>query len=569
VYQDTAGPFTADTSYTYTVVASNAANVANPATVKQTTTTVSPFPTFTSGNYTGPAQIGPNISFTLAYFSSYWYVQIQRVVDGVNFGPYITLSPGTSTFDDPSNGQIYADNSYSYIITPFNAIETKGQPFTTVVYSPQATVMFSSTPVINTNSITMYFAYGLSFEYVKVTETVNTTPGPAIQLANMQTSYTKYGLLATNTYSYTLTPFNAMDNAGPPFTSPTSYSPIPVVGTPVSAYNGANSISVSWPSATTYANVSVSRTTTIYGGGSTTQTLASNISGSSFTDSTQNTPAAQYTYTITPSNVLGGQGTPVASAAVSPPSPTVTTTGYTSAMTSGSVSFNVTGCGTTCAYVSVVRNTNLNGGITTTAVSPTIFTGTTFTDTATFSGGSSYTYTITPYNALGSSGTPVTTSPVSPPAVVTVGGLTTVADIYGKNTLSFTLSSLSTFKDVSMVLVTNGTIGTYFVYNPSVSGATYSDTSSGYVGGSNYYYTVTPRNAVQQLGNSTTTNTVSLAIQSVTSTKNVSVIDTAGNTLVMYYPFEFIPSAVRPGYTPKYQSVVDPSSMMIYYGFDV
>jgi len=297
--------------------------------------------------------------------------------------------------------------------------------------------------------------------------------------------------------------------------------------------------------------------------------LASSLAGTSFTDSTQNTPAAQYTYTITPSHVLGGQGTPVITAAVSPAGPTVTTTGYTSAMTSGSVSFNVTGCGTTCAYVSVVRNTNLNGGITTTAVSPTIFTGTTFTDTATFSGGSSYTYTITPYNALGSSGTPVTTSPVSPPAVVTVGGLTTVADIYGKNTLSFTLSSLSTFKDVSMVLVTNGTIGTYFVYNPSVSGATYSDTSSGYVGGSNYYYTVTPRNAVQQLGNSTTTNTVSLAIQSVTSTKNVSVIDTAGNTLVMYYPFEFIPSAVRPGYTPKYQSVVDPSSMMIYYGFDV
>jgi len=426
--------------------------------------------------------------------------------------------------------------------------------------------MFSSLPSVDTSSITMYFAYGLSFEYVTVTE----NGGTSTRLPNYQTSYTRYGLLATNTYSYVITPFNAMDNNGPSFTSPTSYSPVPVVGTPVSAvYTSPTSISVSWPSATTYATVSVSRTTTFYIGGSTTQTLVSSLAITSFIDLSQNTPAAQYTYTITPLNALAGPGTPVITAAISPTGPTVTTTGYTSAMTSSSVSFNVTGCGTTCAYVSVVRNTYLNGTVSNMSVNST-FTGTTFTDnTVTFLGDSSYNYTITPYNALGANGTSVTTTTVSPPATLTVGALTTVADIYGKNTLSFTLGSLATFYDVSMALVTNGTIGTYFVYNPYISGATYSDASSGYVGGSNYYYQITPRNAVQQLGSALVTNSVSPAIQSVTSTKNVSVIDTTGNTLVMYYPFEIIPSAVRPGYTPKYQSVVDPSSMMIYYGFDI
>ena len=229
----------------------------------------------------------------------------------------------------------------------------------------------------------------------------------------------------------------------------------------------------------------------------------------------------------------------------------------------------MTGCGTTCAYVSVVRNTYLNGTTTNTPLNST-FTGTTFPDTFSFLGNSSYTYTVTPYNALGSPGTPVTTNPaVSPLPSLTTTTLTAVANTYGQNTLSFTLGNLTGFYDVSMALVTKGVVGNYFVYNPNVSGATYSDTSSGYVGGSSYAYFITPRNALQQLGSSTITNTVSPPIQSVTSTKNVGVIDTTGNTLVMYYPFEFIPSAVRPGYTPKYQSVVDPSSMMIYYGFDV
>jgi len=567
VYQDMAGSFTADTSYTYTIVASNAANVANPAIVTQITPTVSPYPTFTSGNYTGPGQVGPNISFGLPSSSAYWYVQIQRVVDGVNFGPVDTLPPGTTTYNDPSNGEIYADNSYSYIITPFNANKAQGQPFTTLIYSPQASVMFSSLPSVDTSSITMYFAYGLSFEYVKVTETVNSTPGTAIQLPNMQTFYTKYGLLATNTYSYVITPYNALDIDGPPFTSPTSYSPIPVVGTPVSAYNGPTSISVSWPFATTYATVSVSRTTTIYGGSPTTQTLASSLAGTPFIDLSQNTPAAQYTYTITPFNALPASGTSVTTTAISPSNPTVTVGLVT--ISNGNASFSVTGCGTTCAYVSVVRNTYLNGTTTNTPLNST-FTGTTFPDTFSFLGNSSYTYTVTPYNALGSPGTPVTTNPaVSPLPSLTTTTLTAVANTYGQNTLSFTLGNLTGFYDVSMALVTKGVVGNYFVYNPNVSGATYSDTSSGYVGGSSYAYFITPRNAFQQLGSSTITNTVSPPIQSVTSTKNVGVIDTTGNTLVMYYPFEFIPSAVRPGYTPKYQSVVDPSSMMIYYGFDV
>ena len=569
VYQDTAGPFTADTSYTYTIVASNAANVANQSVVTQTTPTVSPYPTFTSGNYTGPGQVGPSISFSLASLGAYWYVQIQRVVDGVNFGPVVTLPQGTTTYNDPSNGEIYADNSYSYIITPFNAIKTQGQPFTTPIYSPGASVMFSSLPSVDTSSITMYFAYGLSFEYVKVTETVNTTPGPAIQLPNMQTSYTKYGVLATNTYSYMITPYNAMDNDGPPFTSPTSYSPIPVVGTPVSAYNGANSISVSWPSATTYATVSVSRTTTIYGGGSTTQTLASNISGSSFTDSTQNTPAAQYTYTITPFNALGGQGTPVITAAVSPAGPTVTTTGYTSAMTNSSVSFNVTGCGTTCAYVRITRNAYLNGTVTSTP-DLTNVTANSYTHTGAFLGDTSYNYTITPYNALNAPGTPVVTPTVSPPPTMTVGVLT-VTKGSGVNTLSFPFTDITTFYDASMALVVDGITKPVFFYNPNTAagGATYSDTSDAYVGGGTYYYIITPRNAVGQLGTPTATNTVSPGVVSAISTQNIGIIDSTGGTLVMYYPFNYVLNAVAQSYVPKYRPVLDISGMMMYYSFDL
>jgi len=315
----------------------------------------------------------------------------------------------------------------------------------------------------------------------------------------------------------------------------------------------------------------VSRTTTIYGGGgSTTLTLTSSLAGTLFIDYTQNTPAAQYTYTITPFNVLAGSGTPVITAAISPTGPTVTTTGYTSAMTNSSVSFNVTGCGTTCAYVSVVRNTYLNGTVTNAPVTGySNFTGTTVSDTGTFLGSSSYNYTITPYNALGAPGSPVITPTVSPPASASISQLTAVTGSGGKNTLSFTFTNITTFYDVSMALVANNVFGPYFVYNPFLSGATYSDTSSGYIGGFNYYYSITPRNAIQQLSSTNATNTVSPPIQSLASAKNFGVIDTTGNTLVMYYPFEYTPNAVGFGYTPKYLRVVDPSSIMMYYGFDV
>lgn len=224
--------------------------------------------------------------------------------------------------------------------------------------------------------------------------------------------------------------------------------------------------------------------------------------------------------------------------------------------------------------MTIMRNTYFNGTLNSSIQLPGTgnFVGSIVTDTAVLQANCSYTYTVTPYNALGVNGTPVTTAvAVSPSATLITNNITLTSSTQstGLTTLSFTMGSNTSFFDASMALITNNVAGNFFVYNPNIYGYTYSDTSSSYIGGVNYSYIITPRNAIGKLGTSYTTNTVSPPVNSVTSTKNVGVIDTFGSSLVMYYPFEFIPSAVRVGYTPKYAYIVDPSSLMMYYGFDV
>jgi len=570
IYQDT-GSFYADTSYTYTLATTNKTGS---STLSQTSSVLSPTAVFGDSNFAYVSPIGPNLSFTLTSNKQYWYVRVKRYLNGSLLGQEVQLPSGqaTYTYNDPSNGTIYADYSYNYVITPHNALGDPGTPYTTPTVSPDAAVSISSSTQ-TTSSVTLNFVYGTSYEYVSVAEVSNNNVGPYQTLANFKSSYTDTNLLANTSYTFKVRPYNALDVyvPGNEITS-SAYSPYPTLSVPTATTNSTTSITIPLPGPVNYSYVSISRTTTV-GGSPSTLLLTSSYTGTLFNDTNTNSIAASYTYTITPYNILNVANpaytaSPIVTAPVSGASAsgnsvaTVTTTG-TPTVTSSGISFNVTGYGTTFSTVNIIRNTTYLGVTSQyTVASYAAITNNTFKDNFTPRADSSYYYTIVPLSGTNSPGTSVNTIAVTATATVSVSSLT-----FTKTTLSFNFNDLTTFYDVSMALVTNGITGTYFVYYPN-GNAAYSDTSSNYGPGSSYKFAITPRNAAGVLGTQIFTNTTQGSNNAKRIINLMTIIDNTTSAMVMYYPFDYQPDVIAPSYLPKFQSVIDSVGMVFYYGFD-
>ena len=185
-----------------------------------------------------------------------------------------------------------------------------------------------------------------------------------------------------------------------------------------------------------------------------------------------------------------------------------------------------------------------------------------YTDTGPFTADSSYSYAIVPANVLKQNGTSVYTSLFSPTASVSV---TNISVTYSQ--LLFIFASINTFYDVSIALINNGVVGTYYVYKPASTSLTFSDPSNSFTAGVPYAYSITPRNAFGQLGTNYVTSTVLPPIPPTYSTKARALIDTTG--MIIYYVCDFVTSTLPPSYTLGNCTNIDTTSMIMYYNYDV
>jgi len=321
--------------------------------------------------------------------------------------------------------------------------------------------------------------------------TTQTTPG---------TTFTFTGLTPITAYTFTITPSNVSAGNGPPTTSGSisTLLPLPPAVTGFTASSpSTTTVELAWNSvlyASQYSIVSSPPTTT--------QTT----SGTTFTF-TGLTPITAYTFTITPSNV-SGNGPPTTSSSIStlPPLPPAVT-GFTASSP-------------TYTTVNLVWNSALYASQYSIVSSPPTTTQTTSGTTFTFTGltpDTAYTFTITPSNVSGN-GPPTTSSSIStiplPPLPAAVTGFTASSPTY--TTVNLAWNSVLYASQYSIVSSPQTTTQT-------TSGTTF--TFTGLTPDTSYTFTITPSN-VSGNGPPTTSSSIStLSLPSVTT-----LAGTAGST---------------------------------------
>jgi hypothetical protein len=558
VYQDVSGPFAADASYTYTITPYNVLGTAG-TTVTSNVLYVNP--SFSVNNYVYSAMdiYGITLSFTHSLPAhTYSYLNVARIVNGIPLGTSSTLTPATTTYTDPSN-VISADNSYSYVITPYNANNTAGTPFTTTTVSPTATVMFINYNNITTNSLTVNYAYGVSFDYVTITEVSGGIVGSTQKMGVSVINATYTNRSPDISYIFVITPYNALDAAGSYISTPV-ISVIPSVTNPQSTIT-SSSLITTFSSASTFYDVSIAL---IFNGIIQPTAYRLGVDVTSYTDpSSVFSPLNKYAYAITPYNVIGSAGQYILSTTVSVPASISATSSYSSV--TGNTIINLTSLGSSKSYstTAITRISTSRLGTTYTPLIATYANNvSSYTDTGPFTADTSYSHSIVPANVLKQTGTSVYTSVFSPTASVSI---TNISVTYSQ--LLFTFASINTFYDVSIALINNGVVGTYYVYKPSSTSLTFTDPANSFTVGTTYAYSITPRNAFGQLGTNYITSTVTPPIPPTYSTKARALIDTA--SMVMYYVCDFVTSTLPANYTLGNRSNIDTTGMIVYYNYDV
>ena len=292
----------------------------------------------------------------------------------------------------------------------------------------------------------------------------------------------------------------------------------------------------------------------------------------SYTDvSSVFSPLNTYAYSITPYNTIGTAGTSIISSTVSPAATISVGTAIYNAVSG--ITFSLISASPYTSFVPTFSSyyqaaisriaTNRTNTTTTSLTTSYSYSLATYTDSGPFTADTSYSYSIVPINVLGQSNASgiVYTSPIlSPVASVSIGSISSTT-----NKITFTFTSINTFYDASIALITNGVIGQYYLYKPTIT--TYIDPSNSFIGGILYSYSIIPRNAMGQAGTTYTSIATSPPIPATYAVKALSVIDTSG--LNIYYGFDFVTSTTAPSYNNKYMSLIDNSGMNMYYGFDI
>jgi len=498
------------------------------------------------------------ISISLVNSPTLYYLSVARIINDTPIENYQILPPGISVYTDPSN-VFYPMNVYSYSFIPYNIAELPSLSYTTVGVSPLPSI---STGAFSSNNSDISFALltSTSFYQVAVQRLVNGTSIESFQSVPYGTTvYVDPSNVFSPdvSYSYMIIPYNVLGIAGPSYTTP-FVSPLPYVNTGPMSYNNMN---ISFGLFGDYNTVKIAR-----------------IINGTFIETYQSVPYATttyidpsnvfypintYSYSILPYNKSGVVGLSYTTIPVSP-LPSISMGSIGNICVSGNdISFALFRS-TTYTTVGIARI--INGQIIESYQSiPYVPSVTTiYIDPSNmFYAINSYSYSIVPYNVLGTAGTPIVTTPVSPFPYVNVG-----IPIETFKNISITLNGYPSFYQVSVQRLKNRVpIESFKLLSPTVT-TLYTDPSSVFYYDISYSYAVIPYNAVGQAGNMVTSVSVLHILPTVISTisvQNMNIIDSIG--LITYYSYEPILNA--PSYEPVFLTMIDISGIVMNYGFDL
>ena len=337
---------TGNTSYIYIITPYNSSNEAGIIAII-TQKTLPNLLSLSVSSYTAT-------QIVLSYSGNYTSVSITR--DGTSIATNVI---GT-TYTDIG---LLSNTSYTYMVTPYNSAGTGTAITITNVTLPNITSIGISSGETNTQTILSY-----SGNYTSVSITRN---GTSIATNITGTTFTDTGLTANTSYTYVVTPKNSVGTTGT--ASSITYNTLGLISS-VSVTNETAS-QVSFLFSGNYTSLSITRDGT---------TIATNITGTTYTDSSGLTASILYTYIIIPYNLNGVAGTTIS---INVTLPNITTFGIYGA-TDTEIVLILSGNYTN---VDIYRDASLIA---------TQITGTIYTDTG-LSPNTSYTYFITSYNSIG------------------------------------------------------------------------------------------------------------------------------------------------------------------------
>jgi hypothetical protein len=365
-----------------------------------TTAAVSPPPSISAGSFLSTSS---NISFSLLTSTSFYQVSIQRLLNGTPIETYQSVPYGTTVYVDPSNSfSTYV--AYSYTMIPYNVLGVAGPTYTTPFISPLPYV--TTGPISYTSSDISFALFG-NFNTVTIARNVNGIPIESYQSVPYGTTIyidPSHVFNATNTYSYSILPYNKSGVAGVSYTTtPISTYPSISMGSVGNICVNNNDISFALLSTNTYNTISIARLVN----GQPIEPYQPVPNGTTIYIDPSNVfyPANSYSYSIVPYNMVGRAGTAFVTMPVSPYpmiSVGVPMTTYQQITVSliGYPSFY---------QIAVQRLVNRTPIEPFKMLSPELTT--VYTDpSSSFLYDSSYSYAIIPYNAVGQAGNQVTTT---------------------------------------------------------------------------------------------------------------------------------------------------------------
>jgi hypothetical protein len=528
------GYFRPDRTYSYVMVPYNAVDVSNVGN-RITTPTTSP----TALSPTNVQYItATNASMACSYFTygCCSYVRVQRWVNGVvvvDTSATMTQSPGIrggllsdltlpsdasaqipTQYVDPSSSTFVADNSYSYVFIPYNAMDISNVVYavTTSPMSPPATVSVFGPLRITTWDVSFSFSSPTtSFRYVTVRRWTTTTVGvvgggtvtmsidanPVRYMGSKDVYYDPSNsssgtkpFTANNTYKYTLIPYNAIDVSGTVYETVRASPPATVAVVTNTMVITTTSIYLAFADVTAYAYVHVSRIVNgVRGVYDTTTTGKTVVGATNYTNNVLYTFTADtsYAFSMIPYNALDSLGTEFITPDLSPPA----TVNLGPLFVSNTcISYNFISP-TSYAQVAVARWKN---GVMYENYVRWPRNVTTYVDPSNvFTADSSYAYRILPYNAVNVANTAAEyfSQAVSPTASVTFGTIF----IYNNTSISVDFVNTTSYYQVSVARMKNGTVYDDTYRMLPVGTTTYVD-SNVFTADSSYAYLMIPYNAV-------------------------------------------------------------------------
>ena len=447
-----------NTTYIYIVSPYNVYGVGTTGTITQVT-----LPNMTSLSISSET----TTQIVLAYTGNYTNVSITRDGSSIATGVY-----GTSYTDTG----LTVNTSHVYIVTPINSTGDSGST---------ATITQSTLPNVTTLSIssktTTQIVLGFTGNYTNVSITRN---GTSIATGISTSTYTdSSGLTANTSYTYIITPYNLSGNSG----STSIVTTITLSNVTSLSVSSKTDSQIILAFSGTYTNVSITRDGI---------SMATNIIGTTYTDSSGLTANTSYVYVVTPNNSNGDAG-----------STTTLTLKTLSDITSLSISSE-----TTSQIVLTYTGNYTNVSITRNGSSiATSVTGTTYTDSSGLTANTSYTYIVTPYDTSGNSGITSTITKSTLPNITSLS-------VSSKTDSKIVLTFLGNYTNVSITRD-----GSYIA--TGVTGTTYTDDNL--IVTTSYTYIITPYNTDGSTGStstitqSTLPNITSLIVSSFTDTQIV------------------------------------------------